>query len=75
MKGTIVTRVLRIFFGVFMICVYLGMAALMALNYFDWNNTPVWKCVRWGMAAVFAAYGVYRCYRQIKGIDYYRHDR
>lgn len=75
MTGNTITKVLRVIFGVFMIAVYLGMAALMAFNYFDWSNTMLWKCVRWGMAAVFAAYGFYRCYRQIKGIDYYRHPR
>ncbi len=62
-------------FGVFMICVYLGMAYLLAINFFDWTNSRGWTIVRWAMAVVFAAYGFYRCYRQIKGIDYYRNPR
>lgn len=75
MKGTTATQVIRTFFGVFMVCVYLGMATLMAINFFDWSNVLVWKCARWAMAVVFASYGVYRGYRQFKGIDYYHHER
>ena len=59
-------RGLKMFFGIFMVFVYLGMAALMAMNYFDWSNTPLWKGVRWLFAIIFAAYGVYRGYREIK---------
>ena len=55
------------FFGIFMVLVYLGMAALMAVNFFDWSNTPLWNGVRWFFAVLFAAYGVYRGYREIKG--------
>lgn len=55
------------FFGIFMVLVYLGMAVLMAVNFFDWSNAPLWRALRWLMAAVFAAYGLYRGYREIKG--------
>ncbi len=75
MDGKIVTKTVRVFFGVFMICVYLGMAYLLATNFFDWNHTAVWDTVRWVLAVVFGAYGFYRCYRQVKGIDYYRNDQ
>ncbi|MBQ7691783.1 MAG: hypothetical protein IJT30_11435 [Muribaculaceae bacterium] len=71
-SGKGITQVLRLLFGIFMIVVYLGMAYLMAVNFFEWDNTPVWRTLRWAMAAVFAAYGCYRFYRQITGIDYYR---
>lgn len=67
-----ITRILRIIFGIFMVIVYLGMAYLLAVNFFDWSTTPMWNAVRWGMALIFGLYGVYRCYRQITGIDYYR---
>lgn len=75
MNVKVITHGLRLFFGVFMICVYLGMAVLMAINFFGWGLTPLWTLARWGMAIVFAAYGIYRGYRQFAGIDYYRNDR
>ena len=60
-------RIVKMFFGIFMVFVYLDMAALMAVNYFDWSNTVLWKSIRWFFAAVFAAYGLYRGYRELKG--------
>ena len=57
----------KMFFGIFMVLVYLGMAALMAINFFDWSTTPLWNAVRWFFAALFAVYGIYRGYREIKG--------
>ena len=42
------------------------------MNYFGWAETPTWNLGRYSMAAVLALYGIYRCYRQVKGIDYYR---
>lgn len=50
-----------------MVLVYLGMAALLAINYFDWSTTGVWNVLRWLFAIIFAAYGVYRGYREVKG--------
>ena len=55
--------VLKMIFGVFMVCVYLGMAVLMAIDFFDWKNTPL----RWLFAVILGAYGLYRGYRMIKG--------
>ncbi|MBR2145945.1 MAG: hypothetical protein IJ925_00600 [Muribaculaceae bacterium] len=71
MKSSTIFKTLRIFFGVFMILVYLGMAYLLYINFFDWNTEP-WLTLRYVFAAILAIYGVYRCYRQVKGIDYYR---
>ena len=68
--GSKAFRALRVFFGIFMICVYFGMAALMLMNFFQWSPALDW--FRWTLAAVFALYGMYRCYRQIRGVDYYR---
>lgn len=67
MRQTGVNRVAKLFFGIFMVFVYLGMAVLMAINYFDWSTSGPWQVVRWLFAAVFAAYGLYRGYREIKG--------
>lgn len=55
-----------------MIVIYLGMAYLLLVNFFDWNETPTWNFIRYGMAIIFGSYGIYRAYRQINGIDYYR---
>jgi len=67
-----VMRAVRVFFGIFMIVVYFGMAYLLATNFFGWTDTKLWTTVRWVFAAVFGLYGVYRCYRQVTGKDYYR---
>ena len=48
------------------------MAYLLMVNFFGWSDDLTWKTIRLGMAAILAAYGFYRAYRQIKGIDYYR---
>ncbi len=71
MRSSMIFKTLRIFFGVFMILVYLGMAYLLYINFFDWNTEP-WLTLRYVFAAILAIYGVYRCYRQVKGTDYYR---
>ena len=60
-------QVAKVLFGIFMVLVYLGMAFLLAINYFDWYLTPLWNAVRWFFVAVFAAYGIYRGYREVKG--------
>lgn len=62
----------RVAFGIFMVLVYLGMAYLLITNFFDWDNTPLWLAVRYGLAAVFGVYGLWRGYRQVAGLDYYR---
>ena len=68
--GNNIFRALRVFFGLFMVIVYLGMAYLMFINFFDWNTSLTW--FRYVLAVVFMLYGVYRCYRQVTGVDYYR---
>ena len=70
-KTSNIFKGIRIFFGIFMILVYLGMAYLLYINFFKWTVEP-WLTLRYVFAGVFAVYGIYRCYRQIKGIDYYR---
>ena len=62
-----VNQGLKLFFGIFMVLVYLGMAVLMAINYFDFNHTPLWTGARWLFAILFACYGIYRGYRELTG--------
>ena len=64
--GNNIFRTLRVFFGLFMVIVYLGMAYLMFINFFDWNTSLTW--FRYVLAVVFMLYGVYRCYRQVTGV-------
>ena len=45
-----------------MVLFYLGVAVMLALNYF---GLP--KYLSWFFAVVFGAYGIYRGYREIKG--------
>ena len=61
MRQSSVTQVLKMLFGIFMVLVYLGMAVLMAIDLFNLGR------LRWLFAVVFAAYGLYRGYREIKG--------
>ncbi|MBR5638564.1 MAG: hypothetical protein IKW83_02255 [Muribaculaceae bacterium] len=63
-------KIFRIFFGIFMILLYFGVAYLLFINFFKWNVEP-WLSLRYVIATVLAIYGIYRCYRQIKGTDYY----
>jgi len=70
-KTSYIFKALRILFGVFMIVIYFTMAYLLFVNFFKWNSEP-WLTLRYVFAAILALYGIYRCYRQIKGTDYYR---
>ena len=62
-----ITNWLKMFFGFFMVLIYLGMAVVMALNLMQWSNTPQWTAIRWLIAIVLGAYGLFRCYREING--------
>ena len=64
-------KIMKMAFGFFMVLVYLGMAALFASNFFNWSATPTWTAVRWFFVVVFAAYGIFRGYREITGTHTY----
>ncbi len=66
-RQTSVNQGLKMLFGIFMVLVYLAMAVLLAINFFDWSVTPLWNAVRWFFVILFAAYGVYRGYREFTG--------
>ena len=71
-NGSRIVGMLRLVFGIFMLCVYLGMAYLLASNFFEWSTAPTWQLMRWALVVILALYGVYRGYRLIKGSDFYR---
>lgn len=61
-KQTGLVQGMKMGFGIFMVLFYLGVAAMMAINFF---GLP--KYLSWFFAVVFAAYGIYRGYREITG--------
>lgn len=56
----------RWIFGILMILIYLGMGVLMLLNFFQWDSPVLY----YSLGALFIVYGIYRGYRQFKGMDY-----
>ncbi len=61
-KQSGLVQVLKMGFGIFMVLFYLGVAVLLALNFF-----PLPKYLSWFFAVMFAAYGIFRGYREVKG--------
>lgn len=63
-------KAMRAVFGIIMIIIYFGMGYLMLVNFFE-----VPRYVSLTLGVVFIVYGIFRGYRQYKGIDYtYRRD-
>ena len=65
-KKLSITQVLLMFFGIFMVFFYLGLAVLLAKGFLG-----VPKYLSWFFAVAFGAYGLFRGYRVIKGEDIY----
>ncbi len=65
-KGT--PQMARNIFGIIMIAIYVGMGILLLCNYFSWMNEG-WEWLRWTGGVLFIIYGLWRGYRQFKGID------
>lgn len=57
--------ILRMIFGIFMIVIYVGMGVLLLI--FGWDGD--WAWTRYVVGIVLIIYGIWRAYRQIKGID------
>ena len=60
-------NVMRVIFGIIMVIVYVGMGILFLINFFDWSGD--WAWTRYVVGSVLAIYGLWRAYRQFKGID------
>ena len=58
-------KLARTIFGIIMICIYVGVGALVLSGYFFWMED--WLRIPGGIMLI--AYGIWRAYRQIKGID------
>ena len=60
-------RVMRAVFGIIMIIVYVGMGVLLLINFFGWGGD--WAWTRYVVGIVLIFYGLWRAYRQAKGLD------
>lgn len=60
-------NVMRTIFGIIMIIVYVGMGVLLCINFFGWTGD--WAWTRWLVGVMLIIYGIWRAYRQVKGID------
>lgn len=67
-KSSGAPKTMRMVFGIIMILVYIGMGVLFLCGYFSWL-TGNWAWLRWAGGLMFIAYGIWRAYRQFKGID------
>lgn len=60
-------KIMRAIFGIIMIIVYVGMGVLLLINFFNWGGD--WAWTRYVVGVVLIIYGIWRAYRQVKGID------
>lgn len=67
-SGRATPQIMRNVFGIIMILIYIGMGILLFINFFQWND-PRFDWVRYIGGSLFILYGIWRGYRQIKGID------
>lgn len=59
--------IMRTIFGIIMVIVYVGMGVLLLINFFNWGGD--WAWTRYVVGVVLIIYGLWRAYRQVKGID------
>ena len=67
-KSTKTPQIMRNVFGIIMILIYVGMGVLLLCNFFNWMD-GAWNWLRWAGGIMFIIYGLWRAYRQFKGID------
>lgn len=60
-------QIMRNAFGIFMILIYIGMGILLFINFFQFGAGFAW--LRYVGGVMFILYGIWRGYRQFKGID------
>ena len=60
-------QIMRNVFGIFMILIYIGMGILLFINFFQFGASFAW--IRYAGGVLFILYGIWRGYRQFKGID------
>ena len=65
--GSKANTTMRAIFGIIMIVIYVGMGVLLLINFFNW--APDYDIARYIVGPVLIIYGIWRAYRQVKGID------
>lgn len=60
---------MRIIFAVIMIAIYVGAGLTLLFNWFNIIYDPNWNLLRWIGGPLLVLYGIFRAYRQFKGID------
>ena len=65
-------KLLGFTFGLFMVCVYVGMGILLLINFFQWQPSYDW--VRYMMFPILVAYGIFRGWRAYKQLNQYSDD-
>lgn len=60
-------NIVRAIFGIVMIIIYVGMGVMFLINFFNWDGD--WSWTRYVVGIVLIVYGLWRAYRQYKGID------
>ena len=65
-RGNKPPHIMRILFGILMVFIYLGMGGLMLFNFFNWSEPALY----YPIGGLLVVYGIYRGYRQYKGLDY-----
>lgn len=65
-RGNKPPHIMRILFGILMVFIYLGMGGLMLINFFNWSEPALYYTI----GGLLVVYGIYRGYRQYKGLDY-----
>ena len=66
-RGVKPNQVMSTSFGIIMIIIHVGMGVLLLINFFNWNSD--WAWTRYIVGVVLVIYGLWRAYRQVKGID------
>lgn len=61
-------RTMRMIFGIIMIIIYLTMGILVLCGYFP-QLSGSFEWLRWVGGGVLIIYGIWRAFRQFKGID------
>lgn len=68
-KKNTAAKVSRTILGIVMVIIFMAMGVLLLVGYFNPIFGPGWEWLRWVGGVVFILYGIFRGYRQYKGVD------